>query len=198
MGDEPKPVVNGQRCDNYQHMQWGGSPWPDSMQPDYIKVELWGHEKGPEFMEGVNRPPPADGTYILPFHNCMVYGGVIGGWDVELWFTKDDAGGEILTYAGVFPSHRYQWGFPYPLEEVMECITYAGWDPWYTNGHARVTFYLNGTPLPASWAAAALVGVPATKGYLAEQGHSGLDANHYRYCARHNKTNVKIITGAAE
>jgi len=193
MGDKPTPRGPTNHCYN--------PFWKDGRPADYAVATFFGIEKSPYWQE--KYPTLFEGTYncvLSPTcHNWDSTSKIIlDGEPTSLASIWDDNGTiKIWLITDVFPWYAFSNNVGALPQQVFENLSDPRLGP-YCLGWCSVEWFFDGDAPPLSWAAASAAGVPASEGYLAEQGYSGLDDNHYRYCARHNKTNVKIIMGAAE
>ena len=193
MGDKPTPREPRLHCSN--------PFWKDGKMADYCIATFSGIEQSPYWHPPY--PKLLDGThYCILSPDCYTWystrlitrGGA--SWPAALiWNYAGSLTIRLLTDLPCYFAFNNETGaLP---QQTFENINDPYFEP-YCSGQCTVEWFFDGNNPPLSWTAASAAGVPASEGYLAEQGYSGLDDNHYRYCARHNKTNVKIIMGAVE
>ena len=190
MGDKPTPRDPTIHCFN--------SFWKDGRMADYCIATFFGIEPNTEF------PPPMP-KYIGGSHICMLSPSCnywdstqfipwLGGMGPAASIYNDDGNIKVWLFTSRFPYYAFaNNNGALPQQDFGN--QNSGDDVPYYGGSCHIEWFFNGQTPPLSWAAASAAGVPASKGYLAEQGYSGLDDNHYRYCAAHNKTNIKVIMG---
>ena len=190
MGDKPTPREPEIHCFN--------SFWKDGRMADYCIATFLSIEPSPYW----NKPYPKflDGTHYCKlstscrnWHSTRMIGQ--GGLPMPAATIWDDNGRlEIVLFTELMGKLAFGNHLGALPQQNFENLISPSTQPYY-NGCCTIEWFFDGNAPPLSWAAASAAGVPASKGYLAEQGYSGLDDNHYRYCAAHNKTNIKIILG---
>jgi len=191
MGDKPTPREPTNHCYN--------PFWKDGKMADYCIATFSGIEQSPYWHPPYPKLP--DGKHICKLQpDCQSWEStriiLWGGLDVGAAFIWNDNGClSIWLLTDTYPYPAFYNNVGALPQQTFENLNNPDIEAYY-NGCCSVEWFFDGKAPPLSWAAASAAGVPASKGYLAEQGYSGLDDNHYRYCAAHNKTNIKIIMGA--
>jgi len=179
MGDKPVKIPNEHYCP--------GSPWPDYLEPDLILAVFFDIEKGPDWT--IFDPEPPNGAYFLQWYRCnswrliawpfaFVYMLIGSNWEIRIDYMMDWLG----FYDVQEPSNEF-----YATNQNLLTPLY------YQNGHCVADLAFDGSHYPQSWLPAPLVPVPELGGYFAEQGYSGLDDKHFRYCNHSNRSNLKLI-----
>ena len=180
MGDKPEPIPYVDGCFL--------TICPDNKEPSTLTMTVSGIKKGASWAEWIGEP--LEGTFIVPHTACARWSLEVGDVTIMIRIDIFDVGIEIWRAVGAIP--QYLW-----YGEFEDLIGGPGQDtgpsdPFYS-GEAFIETNKPGQGFPASWSAADLIVVPKTTGYFAEQGYTGLDAKHFRYCNESNNTNIKII-----
>jgi len=185
MGDKPNPQPNPHDCP--------GSPWIDGLQPDRLIVTVSGVSALVELVPPM--PPLPNGTYTLIWRYCNRYSSETFPWGISAYYMNNYMHGELLSGFEVgdppVSEERFLYGVSYPLKNVDSGIMTAD-NMFFSDGVFTIEQFVTEGAKPASWAPAQLIGIPENGDYLAERGFSGLPANNYRYCARCNKSNLKL------
>jgi len=186
VGDKPDEIPHFHNCSN--------GNWPGGLVPDYIIVEIAGLEVSPYWP--YDPPPKAEGVFVCKFRSCVTYTSdavfIVSG--IELSKVIVNIFGSEIWVAGTTTILGKQ-----SFGNTQESLPTSNFDnmlnpqqqPYY-NGQASIEFFLDGSAPPASWGPSDLLGVPEDGNYLAEMGYAGLSENNYRYCAKHNKSNLKL------
>lgn len=161
--------------------------WAGGMQPEWLKMTFTGWSQGPDWEE--YQPEVPEGIFWLPFDYCNRWTFSVSNFLIQVSVGEDYIGTTIeesLTPTSWFDTLTKE-------DPVIWTPDYENYKYSLLPGCCQLELFTIGYMEKPSWEVADLFGIPRTMDFLAEQGYTGLDRKHYRYCSAGTDSNVKII-----
>jgi hypothetical protein len=178
MGDKYKPVPYPNECPL--------SPYPNGLEPDSLDVTFSGLEKADAAPPGTIDPP--NGTFTADWVSCGLWSGVAGDCNFIVTLSAT----EQMVQCETFDAIECFYGTAAAENTAAIANTRSNVFFYKTTGTAFVDWGFDGGVYPDSWDGAALLNIPTSEGYFAEELPTELADRKNRYAAHHDGTNIKI------